>query len=83
MWALQDDRGLPVPTPASLSLPCPLPPSGQGGLKSDPCLVASSPQVLRASCLAQPSCPVTKGPGLHCQLAKGRYPSLVAQTLPI
>lgn len=36
MWALQDDRGLPVPTPASLSLPCPLPPSGVGASSLTP-----------------------------------------------
>lgn len=56
----------------------------QWGLKPDPCLAASSMLVLKALCLARPGSPDHRGArALHCQSAKGKYPNLVAQTLPI
>lgn len=82
MWALQDDRGLPVPTPVSLSLPCPLPPS-VGTSSLTPARWPLAHRFLGFHVWPSPAAPLTKGPGLHCHLVKDRYPSLVAQTLPI
>ena len=60
MWALQDDRGLPVSTPVSLSLPCPLPPSG-GTSSLTPARWPLAHRFLGLHVWPSPAAPLTEG----------------------